>query len=408
MWLVVGMVGSVYARGTMGGGDSLWKWKCIREGRQEPLFLRGALRWFSLKQIKWLRGVADVETGPLSPVGSSVAPFARLRSLRLFRRRHCTERLWALLRQKSLICCTQPARCDGGGGDGDGDGDRHGEETASRTEPCRFWGLGAGCGAWQRMSRAWERRRLPGGGRLFRKECGGDGDCLFRSLAAGIADAGLRWDSCDLQLSSSKIGTRSVSVGFMREMVAKGFVGLAPDQALESLLSDEGAEWSEGARAEFRERAEILAAMELSGEWLDRFSPSAILQGGRYMTSSGEIVDTSSEGGKALAFALELSTCGNVHWGTELDVGLLEDALGVGVVVLSSETGRVYNHGVKFDRKRRHFILIYYLDGIHYQLAGFQESGRSGGGEVRSVFSRKSLPQQIRALVEEDCKGTFA
>ncbi|CEM17505.1 unnamed protein product [Vitrella brassicaformis CCMP3155] len=221
------------------------------------------------------------------------------------------------------------------------------------------------------MPSRWRQRNADNDQTICRKETGGGGDCLFYSIAEGLASGGL------VDTDGSPY-----TVPRLRRVVARAFVGRT-----------EGDEYDEKL---FRERMDAFVALEASGEqWPDEWSPLAIMEQDAYVDTKGVIWDTSTMAQKADAVEHELSQCGNSHWGTAVDLELLEDALDVGFIILSQQTGR---------------------DDIHFQLAALAvpAEGESSARSVdtspspkmrlKSLFSAAEVPRCLRTIWQEDSR----
>ncbi|CEM38169.1 unnamed protein product [Vitrella brassicaformis CCMP3155] len=242
------------------------------------------------------------------------------------------------------------------------------------------------------MPSRWRQRNADNDQTICRKETGGGGDCLFYSIAEGLASGGL------VDTDGSPY-----TVPKLRRIVARAFVGRR-----------EGGEYDEKL---FRERMDAFVALEASGEqWPDEWSPSAIMEQDAYVDTKGVIWDTSTMAQKADAVEHELSQCGNSHWGTAVDLELLEDVLDVGFIILSQQTGRVYNYRLDSDTTREHYMLLFYQDDIHFQLAALavpaeEESGTASVDtspspkmRLKSLFSAAEVPRYMKTIWQEDCR----
>ncbi|ESS36320.1 putative transmembrane protein [Toxoplasma gondii VEG] len=240
---------------------------------------------------------------------------------------------------------------------------------------------------WERASSAWQHRAAPFRVSVYKKEIGGDGDCMYHSIAA-----------CLKELEKFYPAFEALDMQAIRNVAADGFVGFRPSETSENRP---GPDWDADA---FMRRLEVLAALE-DEEWLDPWSPSAVLSGDQYRNSDYIIMDTSTPEGKAAAVHFELSRPGSVHWGSGFDIDVVEDALNIGVVVLSHETGGVYARASRTDVKRPYYILIYYYSGQHFQQAGIRHHDKgSGSMEIRSAFSADEVPDFVLRLHREDCR----
>ncbi|CBZ53984.1 conserved hypothetical protein [Neospora caninum Liverpool] len=216
---------------------------------------------------------------------------------------------------------------------------------------------------WERASSAWQRRAAPFRVTVYKKvshqscrrllegpvtlagteiQIGGGGDCMYHSIAA-----------CLKELEKFYPTFKALDMQAIRNAAADGFVGFRVSETSGRIP---GADWDAEA---FMGRLEVLAALE-DEEWLESWSPSAVLSGDQYRNSAYMIMDTSTPEGKAAAVHFELSRPGSIHWGSGFDLEAIEDALNVGIVVLSHENGGVYPRAARTDVKRPYYILLYY------------------------------------------------
>ncbi|PFH35544.1 hypothetical protein BESB_051950 [Besnoitia besnoiti] len=242
-------------------------------------------------------------------------------------------------------------------------------------------------GTWKKASPKWQHRAAPFGVAVHRKETGGGGDCMYHSIAAcleELAEIHPEFEALDMQA--------------IRNAAADGFVGY---RASKLRHEPPGPQWDANA---FMERLAVLAALE-DEEWSDSWSPSEVLTGDQYRNSAHMIMDTSTPEGKAAAVHFELSRPGSVHWGAGFDVEAIEDALNIGIIVLSHENGGIYPRASRTDVKRPYYVLIYYYSGEHFQQAGVRRLDEGDkGSRIRSAFGADEIPEFIRHVHSEDCR----
>jgi len=249
--------------------------------------------------------------------------------------------------------------------------------------------LPEGCAeySWEGASPPWTWRCAQGGHLICRKETGGGGDCLFYSIAEALRSVGI-----------TSFSGYNVTVPFLRSIVATRFVGYDA-----SSNSPPPIKWNP---SQFLERLGVLATLEKhdTSSWFDGWSPSSILSANHYRSSSGTVFRVDSTEGKASAVHHELSRCGNVHWGSEMDILFLEDALNIGIILLRASTGKVYPLS-NLPSRRYVYLTIYYEDDIHFQVAGIRVFDPGfATGFMKSAFFPPELPQFLLKWYKDDCK----
>ena len=92
---------------------------------------------------------------------------------------------------------------------------------------------------------------------------------------------------------------------------------------------------------------------------------------------------------------------GNHHWGAVTDVGMLSEALNLGLIIMSDrDQERVsqslrWMFGLTLERADfPHWITLYNIDNTHFQLLMRCKSGESG--EKTCVFSTDQMPEHSR------------
>eukprot|EP00916_Digyalum_oweni_P000301 GHVL01000524.1.p1 GENE.GHVL01000524.1~~GHVL01000524.1.p1 ORF type:complete len:272 (-),score=42.09 GHVL01000524.1:360-1175(-) len=218
-------------------------------------------------------------------------------------------------------------------------------------------------------------------GSIKTMEAGGNGDCLFHSIKLGFDLSG---EYCNNELT----------VQSLRKQVA------------DELGKD---------MAEFERILDCWAAVEKSGEWCNQWSPKKIKSGHPYRTTSGALFTTKSMEEKYAAVSAELSICGGTHWGGDVDLGMLERSLDCGFIIFTKSNGKIYNYGMRTDVKHSKYLLLYYHDDAHYQLAGIPEqftknanvssqSKFNKNSKVYSVFPPEKIPDFLLKKIEKDIR----
>jgi hypothetical protein len=104
----------------------------------------------------------------------------------------------------------------------------------------------------------------------------------------------------------------------------------------------------------------------------------------------------------------ELKKSGHNYWGDYIVIQLLEKALDCNFIILNSEKEEVkrgtlkerfniHSLGDEYDPRRKS-ILLYYIDGVHFELVGYFD-----GGCMKTVF--EEIPLELFKIYREDCRG---
>ena len=250
--------------------------------------------------------------------------------------------------------------------------------------------------------------------RLSALEAGGGGDCFFHSVAAGLEQMIQKDDGAKrailqrLDQNDFARGHRHL-VQKLRDFVA----GRVAGQTEETLLN---------MRINFQNQKQL-------GWWHDDWHPSALLCGHGFgfalAMDTVEGVGANEDGmptdivvqcrrGQELqphvvedganklamlrvAVADVFRTCGNLHWATETDIAALAEHLGIGFIVFASReqgTGK-WIQGLSLERgDYAYWMMIYWIDPVHYQLAQFH---RDGDPEPRTFFAIDDVPLELRS-----------
>ena len=247
------------------------------------------------------------------------------------------------------------------------------------------------------------------------REAGGEGDCLFLSIAACLREL------CDQQRDASALleGRAGLSVtalsnldiaGHLRKLVAQQLHRMEPETFLDLVLTlvfterTQGARWQEG----WSPRQELCHAglqtlltannvVAVSANEYGRPEDLVILyrQGNidtPWACSDGMTKLTALRGAVADRFA----QMGQTHWGTTTDIGLLSEALNIGFVVFSSQMqgqGR-WIYGLNLKRTDYPFWVLVYNSGlVHFQVAVL--SALEGSAPYRSVYRSEDVPDAL-------------
>ena len=263
-------------------------------------------------------------------------------------------------------------------------------------------------------------RRCAGPWDLHALEAGGGGDCLFHSIAAGLEHM-LQLDPAAAQhvlqhfAMEDACKKKPFMVKKLRSFVAERTAQLPPETLLNFIVR--------------------FADEERLGLWHDHWpvQPGALLQQCGFGILDGaetvEAVGASADGtthdivvtyrqhsqlsmesvpnGMAKLTGLRAlikeiyQLTGEYHWGTETDIAMLSEALGIGFIILTSveQGNRQWIKGLSFERADYPFWMFLYReepqgnhgDNAHYRLASLQ----CDDDEPRSFRATDRLPPTL-------------
>ena len=261
----------------------------------------------------------------------------------------------------------------------------------------------------------WNRCHL----RAFAADAGGGGDCFFLSVAAILIFAR---DSMPAVVDS---------LGLSPRLAAKDRKAVA--QALRGVVGRHFRKLSGKAFVDF---VAGCVAREKAGAWMDQWSMLALLRKSPFeflatvnvvvdvqvlddalqvRFQEGESLVTRSKrirgGVAALAklqheVALQLETCGNRHWATDVDIAALSDELNVSFIIAGNTwtntqvateniaAGKVLHAYVGVKETPCLWLCLYYIDEMHFQVLLFEKDG-----ECHCYFPPDALPPTLLEAV---------
>ncbi|KAF7456649.1 putative transmembrane protein [Cryptosporidium felis] len=265
---------------------------------------------------------------------------------------------------------------------------------------------------WEDVSVTWQRRFRKFGYWICFRDCGGGGDCLYKSIISSlrlgdvdvsllrlkIADEFVGFNATSIQAYDTELKTQELQV----VISSNGTTSIdsnstkcsgtcsKPLQASNNLTFS----WDEEA---FLEKMNILMTMEISGEWQDSWSPSRVSNSD---TLDGTDISTNLK--KALLVHKYLSEPGNIHWGNQWDVNYIEKIYNVKVIIFWKNRGIFYpTLGTETQFSR--IVLIYYDDLIgHFQVIGIKKMTSPLNTDLVSVFQKDKIPTSLNKLFKED------
>ncbi|KAJ1610120.1 putative signal peptide-containing protein [Cryptosporidium canis] len=265
---------------------------------------------------------------------------------------------------------------------------------------------------WGDVSTAWQKRFRRFGYWVCFRDCGGGGDCLYKSIISSLNLRNTSVSALRTLIADQFVGINTTSIhnGYASTQQSSGIKIIdekgnivnatipANSSHVDSDLRQNSTElfssWNEVA---FIERMNILLTMEAVGEWQDTWSPNRILN-----NDSLDGVDISTSQKKALFVHRQLSRTGNTHWGNEWDVNYIETIFKVKVLILWKNRGIFYptlGNETSFNR----VVLIYYDDQIgHFQVVGIKKMNSRQESDLVSVFKREEIPTSLKRLYKDD------
>ena len=242
-------------------------------------------------------------------------------------------------------------------------------------------------------------------------ETGGGGDCLFHSVAAGMAK--LEEVAGEFVLSlKTRLSIREFSATSVR-----GLVG----QYIRTM--------SAGDLIEFVNQKKFEESVNSAHDgWKDKWSPRAILEECRLyelfdfqtvhniaekdeesvkldvtdMKSSRVTIDMEKSQLNSLreSFASTIEIMGNLHWGDYADIVFMSRVLHVNIVVLMGSfdyNNYIYCGGDELADEPLYSMFIYCRDGNHFQLVVFMDEH-----DQQFIFDRDTLPPWLKARTLAD------
>jgi hypothetical protein len=237
----------------------------------------------------------------------------------------------------------------------------------------------------------WNRCHL----RAFAADAGGGGDCFFLSVAAKDRKAVAQ-------------ALRGVVGRHFRKLPGKAFVDFVAGR----VARDEAGAWMDqwSMLALFRKSPfEFLATVNVvvDVQVLDDALQVRFQEGESTVTRSKRI----RAGVTALAklqheVALQLETCGNRHWATDVDIAALSDELNVSFIIAGNTwtntqvateniaAGKVLHAYVGVKETPCLWLCLYYIDEMHFQVLLFEKDG-----ECHCYFPPDALPPTLLEAV---------
>ena len=204
---------------------------------------------------------------------------------------------------------------------------------------------------WVKLPYGW-KKRLKENDSNFKfglLDCGAQGDCLFHCIGEALHD-------------ETNVDSHKLSVSELRDLTASMITNDNFDVILENYKCEE-------------------ESYIFNGDW----KPNEIKN-----------IDELKK---------EVSTCGDNFWGDHLLLQLLQDKLNFNVIVLNSGesfdgSNKSYNiHPMASDiDKHNKTIILYYEDGLHFQLVGYFMKGN-----ITKCFDRDEIPDKLLEIYNIDC-----
>jgi len=88
---------------------------------------------------------------------------------------------------------------------------------------------------------------------------------------------------------------------------------------------------------------------------------------------------------------------GHNFWGDHITLQLLQSQLRLNIIILSDLETKTHSLGQEWHHEYQ-TVVVYYLDGIHFQLVGYFDHGY-----MRTVFQNNQLPTALWKIYQEDC-----
>ena len=242
-------------------------------------------------------------------------------------------------------------------------------------------------------------------------EAGAGGDCLFHSVAAGL-EAMLQSNTPAAQLVLQTFQVHDFTQGKphivqrLRNCVAAGIRNLGDEDQLENMVTyinwRRSGYWQDLWDPEdFLHRhgfSQLLHATTIEAVGIDPQNEANLLVTYRHRQN---LLHTAIENG-AVNLALlredlseKFTQMGNYHWGSQQDVVMLSEALGIGFIVFTSiEQGNdQWIQYLNFQRSDYEFwMLLYWQDPIHYRLLQLRTSNH---GRLQCFYHRSEIPDVL-------------
>jgi hypothetical protein len=282
-----------------------------------------------------------------------------------------------------------------------------------------------GCGPLARTTRA-ARDSVPGF-TFWKRECGGDGDCLFHVVSEGmrqiaaLSRRGGRGQSSSGHSSGDSSGDRwatpttrqvkAVSLGKLREKTAQQFLQFVVDELRAETAGIPRDDWRPRVSQIVGAASPLLSLDDVSA--VEPWGEATLaVWGFRAPDSRGARAPTAhlmaEKDLERLRRVLEAGFLG-AHWGNETDFSAISKAFNVGLIPITSHGTVVcpfYLEQHNFDFP--FYIFVYSETDHHFQLGALVPAGVRGGcaaeEEVaQSVFSGSTLPLGYRRLHARLC-----
>ncbi|KAH8739812.1 hypothetical protein FG386_002031 [Cryptosporidium ryanae] len=269
---------------------------------------------------------------------------------------------------------------------------------------------------WRDVSRTWQKRMRAYGFWICHRDCGGGGDCLYKSIISSMELNNMTVSMLRSQIADEFIGTNSetlrkidqkqemfqVTIDLKGDTISNSSdyipsnkifqrcnVTIQPEKEDISLAKT----WNDTF---FLEQMNILVSLELAGEWKDSWSPVEIM-----FNNFTKGVDISTNTKKALMVHYYLSKEGNTHWGSQWDVNLIEKIFNVKVLIFWKNRGIIYPT-LGFQETYKNVVLIYYDDLVgHFQVVGIKKFN-SKESDLRSIFNINNIPNSLKEIYFND------
>ena len=203
---------------------------------------------------------------------------------------------------------------------------------------------------WSKLDWAWKRRlKNPNSNSNFRYgllDCGANGNCLFHVVSEALND--LKNEKCIYDCD------------MLRRLVANEITDENFRLILESYMLE-------------------LEEISFIGDW------------------DPNIIQTKEE------LKAEIIKSGDVFWGDHILLQLLQKSLKFNVIILNGDNDTnsrtIHPTATSLDTYDK-TIILYYLDGLHFQLVGYFNNH-----DMQTCFNRNEIPIELLNIYNIDCKN---
>jgi hypothetical protein len=214
---------------------------------------------------------------------------------------------------------------------------------------------------------------------VFTEDAGGDGDCLYHSIAKGLN----YMKEANVVLNNKLFDKKnSFSMQWVRNMSALGFD--------EKYMTNEM----------FLDKYHNFLNQVMAGTWKDEWTPEMDLLfknpvTGDVYTTEGFIESLKSNKTKIKhlreTVKENISTTGNRHWGVDYDITNISNVLNISFIILKGDK-QIYCLPVK---NTTYYMFIYYISETHFQL-GFVDD--------KCFYKCEDLPKPLLHQFNNKCK----